>query len=124
MELVQTKEALNHRELVIKCAQVLDEKKAEDIILMDVKKVTPITDYFLVASAESNVGLNMLSDYVEEELAKNGIKRVNPRNPFPESPWILTDYGFIVVHLFLREARQYYGIEKFWHDAEVIPINI
>jgi ribosome-associated protein len=105
-------------ELALKCAKVLDDRKAEDIILLDVSDTTPLADFFLIASAESYLQIKVLSDYVEEELLKDKYKRINPKNPFEETPWLLSDFGFIVVHLFTKEAREYYNIEKFWHDAK------
>lgn len=107
-------------EIALSCAENLEDKKAENIVLLDVSEITPITDYFLIASASSYLQLKVLNNHIEEQLSKLKIKRTNPSNPFSETPWVLSDYGFLVVHLFIDEAREYYNIEKFWHDADIV----
>lgn len=108
------------KEISLKCAKLLDEKKANNIMLLDVGGLTPLADFFLIASAPSFMQIKTLQRFIEDELVKDKIKRKNPRSPYNETPWLLSDYGFIVVHLFLDEARDYYNIEKFWHDADII----
>lgn len=110
----------NNLDIVLHCAKFLDSKKANRTIILDVSKLTPVCDYFVISSVDNFIALNVLADYVDEEMEKINLKRINPKNQFDETPWILLDYGFMVVHLFLNEAREYYNIEKFWHDANII----
>lgn len=99
---------------------LLDSKKAKDISVLDVSTVTPIADVFIVASAESFIHSKALENYSEEFLDKKQYKRLNTQNIFPENPWILLDYGEIIVHIFMQEARSYYQLEKLWFDAKKI----
>ncbi len=120
MKTVEKAQNENLKKLSKDCALLLDEKKAKDIVLLNVSEQTPMADYFLIASAVSYLQLKVLSRDIDHFMSKNNVKRVNPKNPFDETTWILSDYGFIVVHLFLEEARGYYNIEKFWHDANIV----
>ncbi len=119
METLQKNDVQSLKQIALKCAHTLDEKKAEDIVLLNISEKTPMADYFLVAGAESFLQLKVLSKEIDRVMHEYGINRINPKNPFSEASWLLNDYGFIVVHLFLNEAREYYNIEKFWHDANV-----
>ncbi len=100
--------------------KILDDKKAKDIIILDVSGQTPITDIFVIASAESFIHSKALEDYSIDFLNMNGFTRKNRSNIYPENPWILLDYGDIIVHIFMDEAREYYELEKLWHDSKII----
>jgi len=106
--------------IALDCAKITNEKKADKTVLLDVSTITPVADFFIIASADTFIQLRALSDYIETEISKHGFKRINPKNPFNETSWLLSDYGFLVVHLFTNTAREYYNLEKFWHDAKVI----
>ena len=108
------------KEFVIKTADFLDEKKAEDIIIIDIEEISGFTDYFLIASCRSYVQLNTLSKLIIDNLTKEGIKPINPRDNEHENPWIVIDYMDFVIHLFHEDIRQVYDLEKLWHDGEII----
>jgi ribosome-associated protein len=99
---------------------VLDENKAQNIVLLDLRPDTVIADFFVVCTATSDRQIRALVDYV-----KVGIKEAYERKPFsvegtPESGWELLDYGDVVIHIFLGETRRYYDLEGFWHHANVM----
>lgn len=102
----------------------LDSKKASDISILDVSEITPIADVFIIASAESFIHSKALEDYSIEFLEKKKYDRLNGRNIFPENPWILLDYGSIIVHIFKNDARNYYQLEKLWFDAVKIELEL
>jgi ribosome-associated protein len=102
----------------LELADLLDNKKAKDISVLDVSGQTPIADVFVIVSAESFIHSKALEDYSEDFLDMRGYKRLNGSNVFPENPWILLDYGEIIVHVFLDKARDYYQLEKLWYDAK------
>lgn len=100
-------------ELIIKAALA---KKAKDLLLIDLKKIGTICDYFIIASGDSTVQIDTIADNIEKELLSHGC-RLWHREGSGEALWILLDYGDIVVHIFHREARGFYNLEKLWHDG-------
>ena len=96
--------------------KILEDRKAADIKMIDVKEVTTIADYFIVASGNSNLQVRALCDIVEEELEKNDIrpKHIEGRN---DATWILMDYLDVVVHIFYHETREEYTLEEMWTKA-------
>lgn len=95
----------------------LDTHKAEDIKVIEVGDLTSLADYFIIASATSSTHVRSLSDYVEEELGRQGIEPLRIEG-YASSNWVLMDYGSVVVHLFQREARAFYDLERLWKDGK------
>ncbi len=93
----------------------LEDKKGEDVKLIDVSSLTEIADYFVLATANNKNQLEALVDAVEERLGKNGIipKNIEGR-PQDNTQWILMDYNDIIVHIFTKEGRDFYDLERIW----------
>ena len=106
-------------ELIAKAALA---KKAKDVLLIDLRKVASICDYFIVASGESTTQIAAIADNIEKELTSHKCK-IWHREGKPEALWILLDYGDIVVHVFYKETRGFYNLEKLWHDALIKPLE-
>ncbi|MDH4128978.1 MAG: ribosome silencing factor [Spirochaetota bacterium] len=113
-----TKEKI--KEYSLKIADTLFEKKGRDIMVIDVEAVTPYFSYIIIATADSFLHLNALSKFVADTLDELKIKKINPSDSFTESPWILKDCGFLVIHILNEEARTFYSLEKLWADGQVI----
>lgn len=99
---------------------LITDKKGEDIVLLDLREVSLIADYFIIASAGSDRQLNALVDNIRDEVKKQlqvYPLRVEGRG---EDGWILMDYSDVVVHLFAPELRTYYDLEGLWRDANVL----
>lgn len=112
------------REILKTIVMTLQEKKGSDIIVLEVKDLTLITDYFVIATGNSRVQVQALARHVEDKLEEQHIKPFRVEG-FQQAQWILLDYGAIVVHLFLPEQREYYNLERLWGDAKVIdPIDL
>jgi ribosome-associated protein len=91
------------------------DKKAEDIILLNLKKISGVTDYFVICTAGSEIHARVLADAVGDKLkGKNLIVHVEGQEG---GRWILIDCFDVVLHIFVPDAREYYGLEKFWGDA-------
>lgn len=103
--------------LAKKVAQLALEKKAEDVVIMDVRKLTSVTDFFVICSAESSVQLKAIVDHIVEGLEKKGVKAWHVEG-YINLIWVLIDYVDVVVHVFLKQARDFYGLERFWGDAK------
>ncbi|MBQ9437776.1 MAG: ribosome silencing factor [Lachnospiraceae bacterium] len=95
----------------------LEEKKAEDLRILDISQVSTLADYFLITNGRNRNQLQAMADDVEEKLAKAGIM-VKHKEGYDEAAWILMDYGDVVLHLFDRENREFYQLEKIWADAQ------
>lgn len=100
----------------------LEEKKAEDIKLIDIEKVSVIADYFLIASGTNRAQMQALSENVEEQMEKNGFE-IRQKEGYQSANWILLDYGDIIIHLFDRENRLFYDLERIWRDGESITLS-
>ena len=106
-------------ELAHTIIDALEDKKAEDILLLDIKENATFTDYFIICTATSNRMLNALADgVIEKTLAQH--KRKGRIEGKPETGWLVVDYGDIVVHLFDEDLRRYYKLEELWKDGKVL----
>ena len=102
--------------LARRCAQIADDKKAEDILILDLRGLTFITDYFVMASAGNPRQLLAISDEIGRQMAELG-QRCLGRSGRHDARWVLLDYTDVVVHLFAPEARALYDLELLWGDA-------
>lgn len=109
------------KELCEKIIQVLDDKKAENITAIETTELTIVSDYFVIASGTSSTHVRSLADDLEDEMNKAGVpvSHIEGR----ATGWILLDYGSVLVHVFDRESREYYNIERLWTDAQIIDIS-
>jgi len=99
----------------------LDGKKAQDIKMLRTREITILADYFVICSATSTVHLRSLSDEVEKVLKENGESPLR-REGVRSGGWVLIDFGCVVVHLFMKEAREFYMLERLWADAEDVDV--
>ena len=101
--------------------KLLEDKKAEDIVILDVSRLTNLADYFVIASANSPTHARALADYLEEELRKLGME-IDHVEGKDYGHWILVDLIDTIVHIFTPETREYYGLEWIWADAERLKV--
>jgi len=106
---------------VEKMVRVLDAKKARDIRLLHVAKQTLIADYFIICEGNTNSHLRSLCDELEYQLSLDGIAPSHIEG-HGDGNWILMDFSTVVVHIFNRETREYYHLEKLWEDADEIDV--
>jgi ribosome-associated protein len=106
-------------ERVKEIAEFLRDRKARDILVLDLEGMTSITDYFIICTVTSSVQTKALVRDLESYMKDYDIKALS-RATTVDSPWVLLDYNFFIIHLFLQEGRDYYRLEKLWSDAEVI----
>jgi ribosome-associated protein len=100
-------------------AEFLHDRKARNILVLDLEGMTTITDYFIICTVTSSVQTKALIRDLESFMKDYDVKPLS-RDTSVESPWVLLDYNFFIIHLFLQEGRDYYRLEKLWSDAEVI----
>lgn len=111
------------RELVRVAARAADDKKAEDLVALDVSEPLPLTDAFLLATGDNERNVLAIAGGIEDALLEAGAKPLR-REGRSEGRWVLLDFGDLVVHVFHQEDRQYYSLERLWKDAPVIPIDL
>ncbi|MDU4961909.1 MAG: ribosome silencing factor [Sporomusaceae bacterium] len=99
-------------------AQAAGDKKARDIAILDMTNISPVTDFFVVASAGTVIQAQAVADNIEDVLAEAGVELLR-KEGFRDSRWILLDYGDAVAHIFVQEDREFYNLERLWGDAKV-----
>lgn len=104
-------------------AQAALEKKGEDILLLDVSRLTVISDCFLIITARSTPQIEAIAKHIEETLTKLNYKP-SSREGFASSNWAILDFGNLVVHIMNQKERDYYKLERFWSNATVIDKKI
>lgn len=109
-------------EIVKKACEAIDDKKGEQIAVLNIGKISSMADYFIIASASSERQVKAIADNVEDELGKNEIN-VKGKEGHNTSRWILLDYGDIMVHIFHNEEREFYNLERLWKDAPYVDID-
>lgn len=114
---MREKSVLTSEEKVALISSALDEKKAIDAVVLDVRGRTLMADFFIVASGTSRVHIKALADAVTEKLAGSGVKSARLEG-YEEASWVLLDYGDVVTHVFEPEQRGFYKLESYWTGAE------
>lgn len=104
------------------CAQAADDRKAEEIIALDLREISTVADFFVIASGSSEPHLKAIRNHIEETLKKNGVA---PRgiDGFPMSQWVVMDYFDVLVHVFSKDRREFYSLERLWGDAKRVEWN-
>lgn len=107
------------KEMALLAVQALEDKKAEDVCIIDISEVSIIADYFIIAGGNNISQMQALSDAVEEKLGKAGypLKQIEG---YQTANWILQDFGDIIVHIFDRENRLFYDLERIWQDGKKV----
>ncbi len=106
----------------MKTASILSDKKAKDIVILDLKGITTIADYFVICSGENPIHIKALSEEIEERFSKDKVRPIGIEGQ-DNAQWVLMDYGDIVVHIFNEDTRDFYQLEKLWLDAPRVPIK-
>ena len=113
---------MKSKNLAIRIAELTFEKKAYDVKILDLSKVASFADYFVLCTADSDTQVKAISDEVERKLREEGISSWH-REGYESLSWVLLDYVDVVVHIFKKDARQYYNLEKLWGDAPVVEVK-
>ncbi|WP_186756399.1 MULTISPECIES: ribosome silencing factor [Echinicola] len=102
----------------------MEEKKASDIVVMDLRDINnSVSDFFVICSGQSDTQVEAISDSIEEEVFKSNKEKPWRSEGKNNLQWILVDYVDVVAHVFLKDKREFYGLEDLWGDAKVTHIN-
>lgn len=103
-------------------AQAARDKKGQQVVILDIRKISLIADYFVITHGTSIPQVQAIAREVEEKVTALGEKLLR-REGFDSARWILLDFGAVVVHVFMEEERKFYDLERLWGDAEVVEEN-
>ena len=102
--------------------RALDDKQGADIRLLKTEELTVLADYFVICTANSTTHVRTLYDEVDKRLSMAGQPPIR-REGYRQGGWVLLDFGCVIVHLFLKEARDFYSLERLWGDAEEVDLS-
>ncbi len=100
----------------------LENKKAQEIKVIEISDLTILADHFVIASGTSSTQVKALADEVEFQMAQEGVKPLHTEG-YPSGSWIVLDYGSVVVHVFYGETRDFYSLERLWSDGKNIDLK-
>ena len=105
-----------------RAARAALDRRATDVVVLDLQGISSVTDYFLVCSGKSTTHMETITDAIRDELRSEGVR---PRHAegVAKSGWILLDYGDVLMHVFLEETRTYYALERLWGDAPTVSLD-
>lgn len=113
----------SNQNLAEEIGKLIDAKKGDDIVILDLRGISSVADYFVIASGTSDRQVVAIADHVEDELAKNGIY-TKYKDGMKTGRWVVMDYHDILVHIFHKEEREYYNLERLWNDAKKIVLTV
>lgn len=114
---------MKNKKLVQSIAEVCDDKRAENIIALDMNQVSLVADYFLICHGNTERQVQSIARAVKEEAEERGIT-VNRMEGFEQARWVLIDVGDVVCHVFHKDERSYYNLERLWGDASEVQLQI
>lgn len=107
------------KQMALAAMDALEDKKAEEIRVIDISEVSPLADYFIIANGTNRNQVQALADQVEEKLGQLGYER-RPIEGYDSANWILLDYKDVIIHIFDRENRGFYDLERIWRDGKPV----
>ena len=110
---------MNSREMVKLACEAMEEKKAQDIKIIDIEKVSTLADYFIIASGSNRNQVQAMADNVNEILGRAGVEPKQVEG-YQNANWILLDYRDVVIHIFDEENRLFYDLERIWTDGSLV----
>lgn len=110
------------RRLALTAARVADETRGSDVRVLDLRGLTEVFDYFVVATGSSRRQLHAIADEIEKAVKAELHDRKRGGEGYEEGRWIVLDYGDVMVHLFDPEAREYWDLEQLWSGAKAVPL--
>ena len=112
----------NSQQIATQIADLMVDKKALDIQILDVRGLTTLTDFFVICTSESQPQSRAICNHIEDEMLKEGIKPWH-KEGIEKLDWVLVDFVNIVAQIFSRESREYYDFERLWGDAKITKVD-
>jgi ribosome-associated protein len=115
-------EGLSAEEKAVFISRIAADKKAMDVVVLDMRDASSFTDYFLICSGGSERQVQSIADAIDEQLSRSGIASLGVEG-YSEGRWVLMDYGDIIVHVFSRDTREFYDLERLWINASKVEVG-
>jgi len=112
---------LNSKQLILAAHSASEDKKGVDPLILDIRNLTDIADYFLLVHGNSDRHVRTIADGITDHLYTKKVKPIHVEG-LKESSWILVDYGSVMIHVFHYQTRQFYSLERLWGDAKVLKV--
>lgn len=113
---------MNDNELLSTAVKAADDKKAEDIVALNMRGISLVADYFIICHGNSDRQVQAIASEIKEKVQEKGFT-IKKMEGYEEARWILVDIGDVVVHVFHREERTYYNLERLWGDASAVDLQ-
>jgi len=110
------------RDCALKAATILEDKKGQNVLVLDIRSIAVFSDYFVIASGISPIHVQALSDEIEKKLTEEGYN-LRSKEGYKEGKWVLLDFYDVIVHIFASTEREYYMLERLWADAKPIKLS-
>jgi ribosome-associated protein len=114
---------MDSRKLALRCRELADDKKAENIVMLDLRKLSSVADYFVIATGTSEPHLRAIVDEIEEKIREESSQRPRATDGTVRTHWVVLDYFDVVVHVMRTEAREFYDLEGLWGDAPRVRVR-
>lgn len=114
---------MNDKEVIQRVANVCDDKRAEDIIALDMQEVSLMADCFLICHGNNERQVQAIAKSIKESMEEIGVS-INRMEGYEQARWILVDLGDVVCHVFHKDERSYYNLERLWGDASRVKLNV
>jgi ribosome-associated protein len=113
---------LTSRKLAKLVAELASNKKAQDIVILDMRKLVNFCDYFVICSGNTNRQVRAIADHIDDELGGSGMP-LQFKQGLKNSDWVVFDAGDVVVHIFQKDLREFYGLEHLWQEAKEVKFK-
>jgi ribosome-associated protein len=120
-EAVEQPARLETEDAVMMAARAASDRKAADMVILDLREVAQFTEYFLICTANNSRQVQAVTDAIEENLRQAG-KRPSHIEGYTAAEWVLLDYGDFIAHVFSPASRRFYDLERLWRDAKQVPL--
>ncbi|WP_418790717.1 ribosome silencing factor [Phosphitispora sp. TUW77] len=111
--------ALSPKQIALLAAGAVKDKKAKDIVLLDIEEISVVCDYFLICTGLSSTQVKAIAENIEQKLKEQGITKLRMEG-YKDAHWVLIDFGAVVVHIFQENDREFYNLERLWGDAKAV----
>lgn len=109
-------------ELLKVAVQEVEERKGEDIVILNICDISIIADFFVICTGHSSTHVKAIVECIEEKLKEKGTS-LSRKEGFSEGKWVLMDYGYVVIHVFQESERNFYNLERLWRDARIVNVS-
>ena len=114
---------MTSRKLAKIVAELASDKKAQDILILDMRKMVNFCDYFVICSGNTNRQVRAIADHIDDEMGEVGMP-LRFKQGLKNSDWVIFDAGDVVVHIFAKEMREFYGLEYLWREAKEVKLGV